>query len=203
MGSLPLVTASALLSSITSLDGIHGFFHSAGFVIARNLAILFAVVFWIALAFWVYKDARRRIEDPFLVFLATLLGLAPPYIGPLVYMLFRPSEPLEDVRSRRVELQVLEEQLARARLGCPVCSSAVEPDYLVCPVCTTILREPCARCEAPLEPLWQMCPYCASPVGEPSHVDLDAALTAEAQTIAMVDDGIPLVPQPDAGVADA
>src|SRR5437763_619142 len=82
-----------------------------------------AVGCWLALAFWVHRDARRRIQDPVLVFLATLLGVVPPYVGPLVYLLFRPSEALEDVRSRRVELQVLEEQLARARQACPVCSS--------------------------------------------------------------------------------
>jgi hypothetical protein len=47
-----------------------------------------------------------------------------------------------------------------------------------------------------------MCPYCATPV-EPSQADLDAALTAEAQRIALVDDTIPLVPQPEPRVADA
>lgn len=181
---------------------IHDFFHSNGFVIARNLAIVLAVVFWLALAFWVNKDARRRVRDPLLVLLATLLGLAPPYIGPVVYLLFRPSETLADVRSRRVELQALEQQLARAEPGCPVCNFPVERDYLACPVCTTMLRQPCARCDAPLEPLWQMCPYCATPI-EPSQVDLDAALTAEPQTITLVNDGIPLVPQSEHRVADA
>jgi hypothetical protein len=78
----------------------------------------------------------------------------------------------------------------------------VEADFLACPVCTTMLREPCAKCNAPLEPLWQMCPYCASPT-EPSQVDLDAALTAEARTIALVDDTLTLVPQPGPRVADA
>jgi hypothetical protein len=34
-------------------------------------------------------------------------------------------------------------------------------------------------------------------------VDLDAALKAEAKTIALVDDTIPLVPQPEQRVADA
>jgi hypothetical protein len=196
------VTPSLLASSITSIRGLHDFFHSTGFVIARNLAVVLAVVFWLALAYWVHKDARRRIHDPFLVFVATLLGLAPPYIGPIIYLLFRPAETLEDVRSRRVELEALEQQLARARPGCPVCSSPVEPDFLACPVCTTPLRQQCAKCEAPLEPLWQLCPYCTSPI-EPSQVDLDAALTAEAQTIAMVDDSIPLVPQHEPRVADA
>jgi double zinc ribbon protein len=183
------------------MPAIHDFFHSNGFVVARNLAVFMAVVFWLALAFWVYKDARRRIRDPILVLFATLLGLAPPYVGPIVYLLFRPSETLGDVRSRNLELEALEQQLARSRAACPVCSSPVEPDYLACPVCTTMLRRPCATCHAPLQPLWQMCPYCASPV-EPSQVDLDAALTAEAQTIALVDDSIPLVPQAEPRVAD-
>ena len=173
------------------MSGLHGFFHSTGFVVGRNLAILLAVVFWLGLAFRVHRDARRRISDGFLVLLAGLLGLVPPYLGPLVYLLFRPSETLDDVHSRQVELQALEQQLGRAPPACPVCSSPVELDYVACPVCTTMLREPCARCNAPLEPLWQMCPYCATPTG-PSEVDLDAALTAEAKTITLVDDAIPL-----------
>ena len=189
-------------SSLSTIHGLHGFFHSTGFVVARNLVIVFAVVFWLGLAFWVHRDARRRIDDPFLVLLATLLGLAPPYIGPVVYLLFRPSETIDDVRSRRFELRALEQQLTRTQPSCPVCSSAVEPDYLACPVCATMLRQPCGKCNAPLEALWQMCPYCATPV-ELTEADLDAALSAEAKTIALVDDTIALVPQPEPRVADA
>jgi predicted amidophosphoribosyltransferase len=83
-----------------------------------------------------------------------------------------------------------------------VCSSRVDPDFVACPVCTTMLRQPCATCKAPLEPLWQICPYCVAPV-EPSRVDLDAALTAEARTIALVDDTIPLGPRVGRRAADA
>jgi Double zinc ribbon len=162
--------------------GIHDFLHSSGVTVARNVAIVLAVVFWLALAYWVHKDARGRIRDPFLRFLANLLGLAPPYIGPVVYLLLRPTETLADVLSRGVELQALEQQLARAQPACPVCNSPVEPDYLACPVCTTMLREPCATCRAPLEPLWQICPYCVSSVELP-EADLDVALTAETRAL--------------------
>ena len=188
-----------LASSFTS---IHGLFHSHGFAIARDVAVLLAVVFWLGLASWVHRDARRRIGNPFLVFFATLLGLALPYVGAVVYLLFRPAETRDDVRSRRVELQVLEQQLARAQPSCPACGSSIEPEYIVCPVCATVLRRPCARCNAPLEPLWQLCPYCATPVG-PSQVDLDAALTAEARTVTLVDDTIPLVAPSGPRAADA
>jgi RNA polymerase subunit RPABC4/transcription elongation factor Spt4 len=198
VGTYSAVIESPLYSSATTL---HDLSHSTGLVVARNVAIFFAVVFWLGLALWVNRDARRRIGDPILVFFATLLGLAAPYIGPVAYLLFRPAETLDDVRSRRVELRALEQQLARSQPACPHCRSWIEPDYIACPVCATMLRQQCATCNAPLEPLWQLCPYCASAI-EPSQADLDAALTAETQRITLVDD-IPLVPQPENRAADA
>jgi hypothetical protein len=196
-------TFSAVIDPLLFASGtLHDLSHSTGLLIARNLTIALAIVFWLGLAYWVHRDARRRIGNPFLVFVATLLGLAPPFIGPVVYLLFRPAETLDDVRSRRAELRALEQQLVRAESACPVCSSSVEPDFLACPVCTTVLRNSCTTCRAPLEQLWLLCPYCLTPVG-PAEVDLDAALRAETKAIALVDDAIPLVPQPEQRVADA
>jgi RNA polymerase subunit RPABC4/transcription elongation factor Spt4 len=171
------------LPVLSTFSSIHDVFHSTAFVVARNLAVFLALVFWLALGFWVFKDARRRIDDPWLVGIATLLGLVPPYVGPLVYMLFRPAESLEEVRARRAELRALEEHLGRRQPTCPHCSAAVESDYLVCPVCTTQLRQACRGCGAPLEPLWQACPYCARAMTT-TDLDLDAALSAEARLLA-------------------
>jgi hypothetical protein len=122
-----------------------------------------AVVFWLAAAYWTYKDARLRIGDSWLVGCATLLGLVP-FIGPLVYMLFRPPEYLEDVRERELEIKAIEERLSRRDLICPVCRSEVDTSFLVCPICTTKLRQACTNCRAPLEALWQVCPYCETPI---------------------------------------
>jgi hypothetical protein len=140
------------------------FFDSSTWGVMRNLALVLAVVFWAATVYWVYKDARRRIEDPWLVAMATLLGAVPPFLGPLIYMLFRPPEYLEDVRERELEILAIEEQLAERDLRCPVCRGSVDPSYLVCPVCTTRLKQACEECGSPLEPIWQVCPYCATPV---------------------------------------
>jgi hypothetical protein len=96
--------------------------------------------------------------------MATLLGAVPPFLGPLIYMLFRPPEYLDDVRERELEMAAIEEQLAERDLRCPVCRGAVDPSYLVCPVCTTRLKQACEECGSPLEPIWQVCPYCATPV---------------------------------------
>jgi Double zinc ribbon len=126
--------------------------------------IAFAAVFWLACAFWTYKDARRRVDDPALIAVATIVGLVP-YLGPLLYLLFRPPEYLEDVRERDLEIKAMEDRLSRRGLICPVCRSEVEASYLVCPLCTTKLRQACASCRAPLEALWQVCPYCETPIG--------------------------------------
>lgn len=161
------------------LGSVSSVFHSTAFVVARDVALLCAVLLWLGCAYWTHRDAKRRIDDPLLVWTATLLGLVP-LAGPLAFLLFRPPETLADVRTRRVELRALETSLDRRGPQCPVCRAAVEPAFLVCPVCTTHLKEPCRACEAPLEPLWQVCPYCTAPVKAPAVVDLDAALTAEA-----------------------
>jgi len=179
------IQSAGIVRPVTG-SGLHDIFHSTAFDVTRNLALFFVAVFWIGLAFWVNRDARRRIDDGWLIGTATLVGLVP-FIGPLVYLLFRPPETLAEVRAREIEVRALETRLLqRPQPRCPVCRSDVAPDYLVCPICTTTLREPCVSCKAPLEPLWQACPYCATPAGakvEPASLDLDAALTAEAVAI--------------------
>jgi predicted amidophosphoribosyltransferase len=93
---------------------------------------------------------------------AALVGLAVPFVGPIVYLFFRPPEYLEDVRERELEIRAIEERLRVRALECPVCRASVEASYVVCPICTTRLKQACAGCGAPLEAIWQVCPYCAT-----------------------------------------
>ena len=51
------MTASAFTS-------IHDFFASGTWQVIRNLLFFFLIAFWLAVGYWVYKDAKRRIEDP-------------------------------------------------------------------------------------------------------------------------------------------
>ena len=148
---------------------VGAFFSSGLWNLLQTLLGLFAFVFWLALGYWVYKDASRRIEDRRLVFVSTALGLFPPYLGPFVYMLFRPPEYLEDVRERELEIAAIEERLSQGSLRCPVCRADVESTFLVCPVCTTKLKQACSSCNAPLEASWQVCPYCETEI-EPTLV---------------------------------
>jgi len=157
---------------IAADNGIFDFLSHSTWMVIRNLTIFAVGVFWLSVAYWVYKDARRRIEDPWLIGMSVVLGLFPPFVGALIYMLFRPPEYLEDVRERQLEIKAMEERLSRRDLHCPVCRAEVDPAFLICPVCTTRLRQSCRKCKAPLEALWQVCPYCETPM-EVSPVELD------------------------------
>ena len=112
-------TTTTTNSSNGLFDGVNDFFNSGTWLVIRNLAIFFVVVFWLASAYWVYKDARRRVADPWLVAMATLLGLIPPFIGPIVYLFFRPPEYLDDIRERELEIRAMEERLGGPDEQCP------------------------------------------------------------------------------------
>ena len=164
---------SVILFQTTDGDDPFGsvtdFFDSEVWHLTRNVSLFFIFIFWLASAYWVYKDARRRIEDPWLLAMAVALGIFPPFVGPLLYMFFRPPEYLDDVRERELEIKAMEENLGGTE-RCPVCRADVDPSFLACPVCTTKLKQACRRCNQPLEPLWQMCPYCETPVEQPRAV---------------------------------
>src|SRR3954470_4767304 len=140
-----------------------------GLNLAVNLLLLFLVVLWLALVFWTYMDARRRIADPMLVACAAAASLFP-FIGTIVYVIVRPPEYLEDVRERELEIAAAEARLASIeQLGCPHCGFEIEKSFLRCPSCLRRLKEPCKVCARPLDPRWKICPYCEAEVGQPGE----------------------------------
>ena len=137
-----------------------------GLNLAVNLLLLFLVVIWLALVYWTYADARRRIGDPLLVGCATAASLFP-FVGTVVYLIVRPPEYLEDVRERELEIAAAEARLASLEhVHCQYCGFEVEKDFLRCPSCLRRLKEPCAVCGKPLDPRWKICPYCEAEVGQ-------------------------------------
>jgi hypothetical protein len=137
---------------------------SGGLNLVVNLVILCLVVIWLALVYWTYADARRRIQDPMLVACATAASLFP-FVGTFVYLIVRPPEYLDDVRERELEMQAAEARLAEYGFHlCPHCDAEVEKDFLRCPSCMRKLKDPCASCAKPLDPTWKICPYCEAEV---------------------------------------
>jgi hypothetical protein len=150
--------------------------------LAVSLLLLFLVAIWLALIFWTYADARRRIEDPMLVACAAAASLFP-FVGTIVYMIVRPPEYLADVRERELEIAAAEARLSQVgNLHCPYCDFEIEKSFLRCPSCLRRLKEPCMTCGKPLDPRWKICPYCESEIGQPAAQPRRTRRTAAAES---------------------
>jgi len=183
MDWLPLLatgTTTAPAGTTTTNDNpfqpVLDFFSSATFQAATKLFGLMIVALWLASAFFVFKDARRRIADPVLIGVAVATAIVFPFVGVLIYTILRPPEYLDDVRERELEIRAMERRLG-ADQRCPYCRSEIEPSYLICPVCTSKLKNACRRCKAPLEQHWKVCPYCETEVRSDEPLE-DSASTS-------------------------
>jgi hypothetical protein len=135
-----------------------------GLNLAVNLLVFFLVVIWVALVYWTYADATRRLDDPLLIGCATVASLFP-FIGTIVYTIVRPPDYLEDSHERELEIKAAEKRLALLEnRTCRNCGSEIEPSFLRCPSCMRKLKEPCRSCGRPLDPRWRVCPYCEAEV---------------------------------------
>jgi RNA polymerase subunit RPABC4/transcription elongation factor Spt4 len=163
----------------TAVFGIH----SGTLSTIVDLVILVLAVVWLALIYWTYADARRRIADPILVGCATAAALFP-FIGTFVYTIVRPPEFLEDVRERELEIQAAQARLAEIGMhSCPHCDGLIEKDFLRCPHCLRKLKSPCAVCARPLDPRWRICPFCEADVATSLATGVPAAGAPAARRV--------------------
>jgi Double zinc ribbon len=138
-----------------------------GLNLAVKLLLLFMAAIWLALVFWTFADARRRVADPMLVACATAASLFFPFLGTIVYAIVRPPEFLADVHERELEIAAAEARLQQVEgMHCPHCDFEIEKTFLRCPSCLRRLKEPCNTCGRPLDPRWKICPYCEAEVGQ-------------------------------------
>src|SRR5262245_66287904 len=98
-----------------ALFGIDG--GAVGLIV--NLLVLFLIVVYLALIYWTYLDARRRIEDPVLIACATAASVFP-FLGSVVYTILRPPDFLEDREERARALRAAQLGLRqRIEQTCP------------------------------------------------------------------------------------
>jgi double zinc ribbon protein len=135
---------------------------------------LYVVLVWLACAFWVFQDARRRQDHLVTPYLASAaIVLASPALFPLalfVYRIVRPGQTLSEARQGRLEDRLAQLDL-QALEGCPECDATVANDWLVCPSCRTRLAHRCVDCGRTMRLDWSVCAWCASEVAQPTLLD--------------------------------
>jgi hypothetical protein len=161
-------------------QGVAGFAGLPAVRFTLAAAGLYVVLVWLACAYWVFQDARRRnahLVTPYVA--AAAIVLASPAVFPLalfVYRIVRPAQTLSEARQQRLEDRLADLDL-QAFAGCPDCGTAVEEDWLVCPSCRTRLTHRCVECGRSMRLDWPVCAWCAAEVAHPAL--LDAPQTTE------------------------
>jgi hypothetical protein len=121
---------------------------------------------WVAGAWWAYRDATWRTGSWFLGMLAAgWIILSTPLLLPLslgVYALTRPQHTAAEGRSRRLVEELMTRLEAASPGTCPACESAIDREWLRCPMCATWLAEPCAHCGGWSDRILAVCPWCGS-----------------------------------------
>jgi hypothetical protein len=102
----------ATASSPSVFAPIESWLDSAPFHVALQAFAAAALVVWFATVLRMHRDARRRIARRWLAALASLLGLVP-FVGPLLWTLVRPPEPMLEVLQRELEMRAFAAALGR------------------------------------------------------------------------------------------
>jgi len=126
---------------------------------------VWALLLWLSIVVWVYRDIRDRTRDLALQVLAVFVVLMffPGFNIPglALYLMMRPRETLEEAYARSLEEEALLREIGDEGL-CPSCRRFVERGWRVCPFCQTQLKDVCKQCEQLLSFSWVACPHCGT-----------------------------------------
>ena len=120
------------------------------------------VLFWIAVLFWVYRDAERRKMNgvlwALLVFIGNLVGL-------IIYLIVRNESRPAAGASPPAPAGPGEPGIPPASLpycppACPKCGKPADAKHAFCPFCGENLRPVCPKCGKGVEPGWKACAHC-------------------------------------------
>jgi RNA polymerase subunit RPABC4/transcription elongation factor Spt4 len=160
-------------------------------ILGLLIAGVWALLLWLSIIVWVYRDIRERTRDLGLQVLAVFIvmmffpGFNIP--GLALYLMLRPRETLEEAYARSLEEEALLREIGDEGM-CPSCRRFVERTWRICPFCATQLKDVCVRCEQLLSFNWVACPYCATErrgmtVPMPEPVPMPAAVSPEPSSV--------------------
>ena len=134
-------------------------------ILAALVGGVWALLLWLSIIVWVYRDIRDRTRDLGLQVLAVFIvmmffpGFNIP--GLALYMMLRPRETLEEAYARSLEEEALLREIGDEGI-CPSCRRFTERGWRVCPFCQTQLKDVCTKCEQLLSFSWVSCPFCGT-----------------------------------------
>jgi RNA polymerase subunit RPABC4/transcription elongation factor Spt4 len=135
-------------------------------ILAGIVGGVWALLLWLSIVVWVYRDSRDRSRDSSLQVLSVFVVLMffPGFNIPglALYLMLRPRDTLEEAYARSLEEEALLRELGDEG-SCPSCRRLTDKEFQYCPsCCKTQLKDRCAKCERLLSYSWVACPSCGT-----------------------------------------
>ncbi len=124
--------------------------------------VSYALVLWLSAVIWAYRDVRSRTDDQTSQIIAVVLVAVFNVPGLLVYLVIRPHGTMEGLFERSIENEAMLHELQLSANACQSCRRPIEDEFVICPWCRIILREPCRNCSKAVRTSWLACPYCTA-----------------------------------------
>ncbi len=140
------------------------FFASPIVQLVLGAIVVYAVVLWLATAWWVFADTSVRTRSRVAPYAATILLvlLFGPFLfpfGALLYRMLRPGERHTERLEREYTLEALVREVGP--VTCPRCVRPIAGDWIICPSCRCSLRpDACRGCGQAVEFDWAVCARC-------------------------------------------
>lgn len=132
--------------------------NSAIQTVAIVVGVIVAILYILSIAY-VIKDARQRGASWQVWGIISLI----PLIGFIAWCVARPPLTAEDRDEQDLEIALKRRQLMQYG-ECSHCGYPVESDYVLCPNCHQRLKNLCPTCHHALNPEWSVCPYCTTTI---------------------------------------
>ncbi len=147
------------------IDSIGGIFDSPVVQLGLRAIAVYWVIFWLAAAYWAFRDLQLRTENPVLPYLAAaFIIIFTPVLFPaavVIYRVVRPQERIGDSYERTLAEEALLAELETVK-NCPTCRRRVHDDWIVCPTCRTRLNRVCPNCGKLVGLDWSICAWCGT-----------------------------------------
>lgn len=137
-----------------------------------RLTVVYAVLIWLAAAYWAYRDLRTRTTNPLAPYgaAAAVILFTPIFfpLGVVLYRIVRPPETVAEASERALAEEAMLVEVEKQH-HCGACKRPIEADWLICPNCRTRLRRVCSSCGRLVESDWLLCAYCGKDFERPEH----------------------------------
>ncbi|MEI7510891.1 MAG: zinc ribbon domain-containing protein [Candidatus Peregrinibacteria bacterium] len=120
----------------------------------------YTALLWIAITIWIARDAIHRSHSTLFHLFAVVINVIIPFLGAVLYLVFRPSQSLLEKYYQELERRAFGERPS----ACFFCGHLNSIDAKFCSECGESLNETCKECQKETLRGGNFCEHCGEKI---------------------------------------